>query len=115
MYFRILAKALYMFGGDHIHIGTVVGKLEGERDITLGFVDLLRDDFIEKDRSCIFGDDSVLQFGGGTSEHPWGNALGADWCILFYLIYHSFGSWIKLSITTSSTHPRCCPFGSMFE
>ncbi|KAG8478856.1 hypothetical protein CXB51_028703 [Gossypium anomalum] len=25
----------------------------------------------------IFGDDSVLQFGGGTLGHPWGNALGA--------------------------------------
>ena len=25
----------------------------------------------------IFGDDSVLQFGGGTSGHPWGNAPGA--------------------------------------
>ncbi|MCD9641067.1 hypothetical protein HAX54_026896 [Datura stramonium] len=40
-----------MSGGDHIHSGTVVGKLEGERDITLGFVDLLRDDFVEQDRS----------------------------------------------------------------
>ncbi|RWR97906.1 ribulose-15-bisphosphate carboxylase/oxygenase large subunit chloroplast [Cinnamomum micranthum f. kanehirae] len=105
MHFRVLAKALRMSGGDHIHAGTVVGKLEGERDITLGFVDLLRDDFIEKDRSrgiyftqdwvfCpvasggihvwhmpalteIFGDDSVLQFGGGTLGHPWGNAPGA--------------------------------------
>ncbi|CAN1358100.1 Ribulose bisphosphate carboxylase large chain [Linum perenne] len=81
-----------MSGGDHIHSGTVVGKLEGERDITLGFVDLLRDDFVEKDRSRasggihvwhmpalteIFGDDSVLQFGGGTLGHPWGNAPGA--------------------------------------
>ncbi|KAF4370685.1 hypothetical protein F8388_025064 [Cannabis sativa] len=104
-----LAKALRMSGRDHIHSGTVVGKLEGERVITLGFVDLLRDDFIEKDRSCgiyftqdwvslpcvlpvasggihvwhmpalteIFGDDSVLQFGGGTLGHPWGNAPGA--------------------------------------
>jgi ribulose-bisphosphate carboxylase large chain len=27
--------------------GTVVGKLEGEREITLGFVDLMRDDYIE--------------------------------------------------------------------
>ncbi|CAN1361466.1 Ribulose bisphosphate carboxylase large chain [Linum perenne] len=86
------AKALRMSGGDHIHSGTVVGKLEGERDITLGFVDLLRDDFVEKDRSRasggihvwhmpalteIFGDDSVLQFGGGTLGHPWGNAPGA--------------------------------------
>ncbi|KAG4183302.1 hypothetical protein ERO13_A09G101500v2 [Gossypium hirsutum] len=62
MHFRVLAKALRMSGGDHIHAGTVVGKLEGERDITLGFVDLLRDDFIEKDRS---------------RGHPWGNAPGA--------------------------------------
>ncbi|XVF76120.1 hypothetical protein PTKIN_Ptkin13bG0240300 [Pterospermum kingtungense] len=98
MHFRVLAKALRLFGGDHIHAGTVAGKLEGEREITLGFVDLLRDDFIEKDRSRgiyftqdwvslpgvllvasggihvwhmpalteIFGDDSVLQFSGGT-------------------------------------------------
>ncbi|KAL0381922.1 UNVERIFIED_CONTAM: Ribulose bisphosphate carboxylase large chain [Sesamum latifolium] len=109
MHFRVLAKALRLSGGDHIHSGTVVGKLEGERDITLGFVDLLRDDFVEKDRSRgiyftqdwvslpgvipvasggihvwhmpalteIFGDDSVLQFGGGTLGHPWGNAPGA--------------------------------------
>eukprot|EP01018_Ginkgo_biloba_P024374 Gb_37464 [translate_table: standard] len=109
MHFRVLAKALRMSGGDHIHAGTVVGKLEGEREVTLGFVDLLRDDFIEKDRSRgiyftqdwvsmpgvlpvasggihvwhmpalteIFGDDSVLQFGGGTLGHPWGNAPGA--------------------------------------
>ncbi|KAL4009965.1 hypothetical protein IC575_030801 [Cucumis melo] len=94
MHFRVLAKALRMSGGDHIHAGTVVGKLEGEREITLGFVDLLRDDFIEKDRSrgiyftqdwvslpgvlpVASGDDSVLQFGGGTLGHPWGNAPGA--------------------------------------
>ena len=25
----------------------------------------------------IFGDDSMLQFGGGTQGHPWGNAAGA--------------------------------------
>ncbi|KAK3161189.1 hypothetical protein QOZ80_1BG0073540 [Eleusine coracana subsp. coracana] len=51
MHFRVLAKALRMSGGDHIHSDTVVGKLEGEREMTLGFVDLLRDDYIEKDRS----------------------------------------------------------------
>jgi ribulose-bisphosphate carboxylase large chain len=109
IHFRVLAKALRMSGGDHIHSGTVVGKLEGEREVTLGFVDLLRDGYIEKDRSRgiyftqdwaampgvlpvasggihvwhmpalteIFGDDSVLQFGGGTLGHPWGNAPGA--------------------------------------
>ncbi|GJZ86801.1 ribulose-1,5-bisphosphate carboxylase/oxygenase large subunit [Tanacetum coccineum] len=109
IHFRVLAKALPMPGGDHIHSSTVVGKLEGEREITLGFVDLLRDDFIEKYKSRsiyftqdwvslpgvppvasggihvwhmpalteIFGDDSVLHFGGGTLGHPWGNAPGA--------------------------------------
>ncbi|KAF3663428.1 Photosystem II CP47 reaction center protein [Capsicum annuum] len=51
MHFWILAKALRMSGGDHIHAGTIVGKLEGERDITLGFVDLLRADFVEQDLS----------------------------------------------------------------
>jgi hypothetical protein len=30
----------------------VVGKLEGECEVTLAYVDLLRDDFIEKERSC---------------------------------------------------------------
>jgi len=51
IHFRVLAKALRLSGGDHLHSGTVVGKLEGEREITLGFVDLMRDDYIEKDRS----------------------------------------------------------------
>jgi hypothetical protein len=31
MHFRVLAKALRLSGGDHIHAGTVVGKLEGDR------------------------------------------------------------------------------------
>jgi ribulose-bisphosphate carboxylase large chain len=26
---------------------------------------------------AIFGDDSIMQFGGGTLGHPWGNAAGA--------------------------------------
>ncbi|XVF56340.1 hypothetical protein PTKIN_Ptkin06aG0111800 [Pterospermum kingtungense] len=109
MHFCVLAKALRLSGGDHIHVDTVVGKLEREREITFNFVDLLHDDFIEKDRSCgiyftqdwvslpgvlpvasrgihiwhipalikIFGDDSVLQFSGGTLGHPWGNTQGA--------------------------------------
>jgi ribulose 1,5-bisphosphate carboxylase large subunit-like protein len=35
MHFRVLAKALRLSGGDHIHAGTVVGKLEGDRESTL--------------------------------------------------------------------------------
>ena len=50
IHFRVLAKALRLSGGDHLHSGTVVGKLEGERNVTLGFVDLMRDPIVEKDR-----------------------------------------------------------------
>ncbi|MBA0853925.1 hypothetical protein Goshw_023933 [Gossypium schwendimanii] len=82
MNFRVLAKALRMSDGDHIHAGTVVGKLEEEKDITLGFVDLLHDDFIGKDRSrdIYFTQDWVSMLGVlpvSSGEHPWGNAPGA--------------------------------------
>ena len=30
MHFRVLAKALRLFGGGHIHAGTIASKLEGE-------------------------------------------------------------------------------------
>ncbi len=109
IHFRVLAKILRLSGGDHLHSGTVVGKLEGDRNATLGWIDLMRESFIPEDRSrgiffdqdwgsmpgvmpvasggihvwhmpalvAIFGDDSCLQFGGGTLGHPWGNAAGA--------------------------------------
>ena len=51
IHFRVLAKALRLSGGDHLHSGTVVGKLEGDRDATLGWVDLMRESFIPEDRS----------------------------------------------------------------
>jgi ribulose-bisphosphate carboxylase large chain len=54
IHFRVLAKALRMSGGDHLHSGTVVGKLEGEREVTLGFVDLMRDNYIEKIVAVVF-------------------------------------------------------------
>src|SRR6266511_3314074 len=109
VHWRVLAKWCRMVGGDHVHNGTVVGKLEGDRAATIGVNDLLREDFVPEDRSggiyfdqpwaslagmfpvasggihvwhmpelvAIFGDDAVLQFGGGTLGHPWGNAAGA--------------------------------------
>src|SRR6266542_1420056 len=109
IHFRVLAKGLRLAGGDHLHTGTVVGKLEGDREATIGVVDLLREDFVPADRSRgiyfdqewaslpavlpaasggihvwhmpalveIFGDDSVLQFGGGSAGHPQGSRAGA--------------------------------------
>jgi ribulose-bisphosphate carboxylase large chain len=109
MHFRVLAKCLRLSGGDHLHSGTVVGKLEGDRATTLGVIDQMRAPFVAEDRTrgiffdqdwgsmpgmfpvasggihvwhmpalvSIFGDDAILQFGGGTLGHPWGNAAGA--------------------------------------
>ncbi|HEX9064229.1 MAG TPA: ribulose-bisphosphate carboxylase large subunit [Streptosporangiaceae bacterium] len=51
IHFRVLAKWLRLAGGDHLHTGTVVGKLEGERETTLGVVDLLRDSFVPANRA----------------------------------------------------------------
>ena len=109
IHFRVLTKALRLSGGDHLHSGTVVGKLEGDREATIGWISLMRDKYIKANRSqgiffdqdwghmpgvfpvasggihvwhmpalvAIFGDEAVLQFGGGTLGHPWGNAAGA--------------------------------------
>jgi len=51
IHFRVLAKILRLSGGDHLHSGTAVGKLEGDRAAILGWVDLMRDRFIKEDRS----------------------------------------------------------------
>jgi ribulose-bisphosphate carboxylase large chain len=96
-------------GVDHIHAGTVVGKLEGDPNTTRGFYDILRENhnpvalehgiFFEQDWASmrkvmpvasggihagqmhqlltLLGEDTVLQFGGGTIGHPLGIAAGA--------------------------------------
>ncbi|MEJ7834158.1 MAG: ribulose-bisphosphate carboxylase large subunit, partial [Nocardioides sp.] len=108
--FRVIAKWCRLIGVDHVHAGTVVGKLEGDPATTRGFYDTLRDDQVPTDLSHgiffdqdwaslpgvmpvasggihagqmhqlldLFGDDVVLQFGGGTIGHPLGIAAGAE-------------------------------------
>jgi ribulose-bisphosphate carboxylase large chain len=107
--FRVICKWLRLAGVDHLHAGTVVGKLEGDRNSVLGFYDILRQStnaqnlerglFFDQDWAGLrkvmpvasggihagqmhqlldlFGDDVVLQFGGGTIGHPEGIAAGA--------------------------------------
>ena len=60
--FRVLAKLLRLLGGDHLHSGTVVGKLEGDRAATLGWVDLMRERYVKEDRSR-----------GLFFDQPWGH------------------------------------------
>ena len=43
--FRVIAKWMRLAGVDHIHAGTVVGKLEGDPATTRGYYDICRDDF----------------------------------------------------------------------
>jgi ribulose-bisphosphate carboxylase large chain len=107
--FRVIAKWMRLAGVDHLHAGTVVGKLEGDPHTVQGFynvlrerhnaVDLQRGLFFEQDWAGLnavmpvasggihagqmhqllayLGEDSILQFGGGTIGHPQGIAAGA--------------------------------------
>jgi ribulose-bisphosphate carboxylase large chain len=43
--FRVIAKWMRLAGVDHIHAGTVVGKLEGDPATTRGYYDICREDF----------------------------------------------------------------------
>src|SRR3954454_1224166 len=47
--FRVIAKWCRLLGVDHIHAGTVVGKLEGDPSMIMGYYKILRDNYIEKD------------------------------------------------------------------
>jgi ribulose-bisphosphate carboxylase large chain len=108
--FRVIAKWCRLLGVDHIHAGTVVGKLEGDPAMIMGYYKVLRDGYNKKDLTqgiyfdqdwCsmpgvmpvasggihagqmhqllhYLGEDSILQFGGGTIGHPMGIAAGAS-------------------------------------
>src|SRR6266851_1369384 len=47
--FRVIAKWMRLAGVDHIHAGTVVGKLEGDPNMVAGYYDVLRADKAEPD------------------------------------------------------------------
>jgi len=46
IHMRVVAKWLRLTGGDHMHTGTVVGKLEGSWSETEGLIDLLRERYV---------------------------------------------------------------------
>jgi ribulose-bisphosphate carboxylase large chain len=46
--FRVIAKWMRMAGVDHIHAGTVVGKLEGDPNVVRGIYDTLREPVTER-------------------------------------------------------------------
>ena len=107
--FRVICKWMRLAGVDHIHAGTVVGKLEGDPASVQGFYNVLRENanptdlqkgiFFDQDWAGLpgvmpvasggihagqmhqlltyLGEDTVLQFGGGTIGHPMGIQAGA--------------------------------------
>jgi ribulose-bisphosphate carboxylase large chain len=46
--FRVITKWMRLAGVDHIHAGTVVGKLEGDPNMTRGYYDICREDYNPK-------------------------------------------------------------------
>jgi ribulose-bisphosphate carboxylase large chain len=50
--FRVICKWMRMSGVDHIHAGTVVGKLEGDPLMIKGFYKTLLDTYTEQDVTC---------------------------------------------------------------
>jgi ribulose-bisphosphate carboxylase large chain len=55
--FRVIAKWMRLAGVDHIHAGTVVGKLEGDPNTIRGYYDICREGFVpQKLENGIFFD-----------------------------------------------------------
>ncbi len=89
-----IAKFARLVGVDNLHAGTVVGKMEGEKQEVLDIYDFLRSDYgglkktipvasgglhpgLVEDLMEIFGRDFVVQAGGGVHGHPNGTFSGA--------------------------------------
>ncbi|KAB7643744.1 form I ribulose bisphosphate carboxylase large subunit [Polymorphobacter fuscus] len=57
--FRVIAKWMRLAGVDHIHAGTIVGKLEGDPETTKGYYDVCRETFnpVHLERGLFFDQD----------------------------------------------------------
>jgi ribulose-bisphosphate carboxylase large chain len=84
--FRVIAKWCRLIGVDHIHAGTVVGKLEGDPSTTKGFYDVLRMNYIPEDpRYGIFFDQDWASMPGTMPVASGGIHAGQMHQLLHYL------------------------------
>jgi ribulose-bisphosphate carboxylase large chain len=84
--FRVIAKWCRLIGVDHIHAGTVVGKLEGDPSTTKGFYDVLRlNDIPEDPRYGIFFDQNWASMPGVMPVASGGIHAGQMHQLLHYL------------------------------
>jgi len=84
--FRVLSKWCRLLGVDHIHSGTVVGKLEGDPAIIKGYYDTLREDFVPENRATgIYFDQSWASMPGVMPVASGGIHAGQMHQLLHYL------------------------------
>src|SRR5512144_2911904 len=92
--FRVIAKWMRLAGVDHIHAGTVVGKLEGDPRMVQGFYNVLREPRTQQDleRGLFFDQDwaglpkTMPVASGGIHAgqmHQLGHYLGEDGVLQF--------------------------------
>jgi ribulose-bisphosphate carboxylase large chain len=104
--FLVLAKLIRLAGGDQVHIGSVVGKMEGDKRDVLAIEETIEHSVIKKHAGLLennwygikpvfavcsgglhpslvpelvklLGKDIVIQAGGGIHGHPFGTRAGA--------------------------------------
>ncbi len=91
---KVIAKIARMIGVDQLHVGTAVGKMYETREEVEGNCDALKTEMsgfsqvlpvasgglhpgLVPDLIELFGEDFVIQAGGGVHGHPGGTRLGA--------------------------------------
>jgi ribulose-bisphosphate carboxylase large chain len=84
--FRVIAKWCRLIGCDHLHAGTVVGKLEGDPNAIQGYYDTLRRDTIPADAAHgIYFDQSWASMPGVMPVASGGIHAGQTHQLLHYL------------------------------
>jgi len=91
---KVFAKLLRLIGVDQLHVGTAVGKMSETKEDVLENVNALKDKMhrlnqvmpvasgglhplLIPDEIKIFGNDVIIQMGGGIHGHPMGTRAGA--------------------------------------
>ncbi len=84
--FRVISKWVRLMGVDHVHAGTVVGKLEGDPHATKGFYDTLRENHIpENPANGIYFDQDWASMPGTMPVASGGIHAGQMHQLLHYL------------------------------
>jgi ribulose-bisphosphate carboxylase large chain len=90
--FRVIAKWMRMAGVDHIHAGTIVGKLEGDPNTVKGFYDALRLPYLKEHRAVGL----FLEMDGASLRKCMPVASGGIHCGQMHQLTHLLGEDVVL-------------------